>query len=162
MTDLNRFDEDLIPLPSSVVAVDLPAVLSGYHLADQMRQQDHDRALAERRDRDKKALLALIEVADALDRVLAYARAAAGESAPARRLAESLDATERVLRLALDKWEVRRLEVVGKPLDPLQCMVVDEVDDRTVPDDTVVKEILPGYAWRGAVLRAARVAISRH
>ncbi|MBI4056537.1 MAG: nucleotide exchange factor GrpE [Elusimicrobia bacterium] len=53
------------------------------------------------------------------------------------------------------------MEVVGKPLDPLQHEVLGAVPREDVPEGTVVEEIQKGFWMNGQVLRPARVRIAK-
>ena len=65
------------------------------------------------------------------------------------------------LQKALQRTQIRRIEALGKPVNPQQMNVVEVVDDPYLPPGQVVDEIRPGYVWRGDVLRCAEVKAVR-
>lgn len=65
------------------------------------------------------------------------------------------------LRRALAAEQLRRIETIGKPVDPELMTVVEVVDDPERPAGSVVDEIRRGYTWRGRLLRFAEVRASR-
>jgi molecular chaperone GrpE len=65
------------------------------------------------------------------------------------------------LQKALQRTQIRRIEVLCKPVDPHWMTVVEVVDDPYLPPGQVVDEIRPGYVWCGDVLRFAEVKAVR-
>lgn len=65
------------------------------------------------------------------------------------------------LRRALDSGQVRRIESVGKPVDPAMMTVIEAVETPEQPPGHVVDEVRRGYTWRGRVLRFAEVRAAR-
>jgi molecular chaperone GrpE len=65
------------------------------------------------------------------------------------------------LRRALKAEQLRRIETVGKPVDPELMTVIEVVDDPEQPPGFVVDEVRRGYTWRGRLLRVAEVRASR-
>ena len=57
----------------------------------------------------------------------------------------------------LRKQGLRRVVTVGQRVDPTCMTVVDIVDDPSLPPETVVEELRPGYLWRKTVIRCADV-----
>lgn len=53
---------------------------------------------------------------------------------------------------------VEKIEVLGKPFDPIAMDCVEVVDGN---DNEVVEEVLPGYMFRGKVLRIAMVKVGK-
>lgn len=53
---------------------------------------------------------------------------------------------------------VERMEVVGMPFDPTEMDCVEVIPGK---DDEVIEEVLPGYKFRGKVLRVARVKVGK-
>lgn len=62
---------------------------------------------------------------------------------------------------ALTQHSVRRIECVGRRLDPAQMTVVELVDDPHAEPETVVDEVRPGYLWEDRVIRFAEVRAVR-
>ena len=57
----------------------------------------------------------------------------------------------------LERHSLRRLDVVGRRVDPACMTVVAVADSSEGPAETVVEELRPGYYWRDRVLRFAEV-----
>ena len=103
---------------------------------------------------NRKVLLRLLEVADNFGRALDEAR---GDEST---LAEGLRLTHRSFLRALEQAGVEPIESVGAPFDPeLHEAVGSQADESVAPGD-VVAELQPGYRFRGALLRPARVIVS--
>ena len=62
---------------------------------------------------------------------------------------------------ALQQHSVRRIECVGRRVDPAQMTVVELVDDPHAEPETVVDEVRPGYLWEDRVIRFAEVRAAR-
>ncbi len=65
------------------------------------------------------------------------------------------------LRRAMDAEQLRRIDVVGRPIDLDRMTVVEVVDNPNGLLGGVVDEVRRGYTWRGRVLRYAEVRASR-
>ena len=107
----------------------------------------------------------LLVVADNLQRAIAavedYAQDYSAAAAIDKVLVEGVQATERVLAKALDRFGVRRIEAVGQRFDPNVHEAVMEVDDASRPAGTITGAIEEGYTINDRLLRPARVAITR-
>lgn len=91
---------------------------------------------------------------------------ASGEDAEARSalfdaLLEGYGLIQSRLRRALDAEQIRRIDCVGRPVDPDRMTVIAVVDAPGVPPGEVVEELRRGYTWRGRVLRYAEVRAAR-
>ena len=62
---------------------------------------------------------------------------------------------------AMDREGLRRMDCLGRPVDPHAMTVVEAVDDPGREPGTVVDEIRPGYLWKDKVLRFAEVRAVR-
>jgi GrpE len=122
--------------------------------------------------------LALVELADRLDRV-AHGFTCPPSSGPswwpgARRKmkawrdawetqADAISILRSHLAATLQRADLERLEVVGRPFDPNTMTAVESTVDLEKPDHTVLAETLPG--WRntrsGQLVRPAQVQVSR-
>ncbi len=63
------------------------------------------------------------------------------------------------LLAVLEEHGVEKLDVVGKEFNPHEMECVEVVEGE---DNTVIEEVLPGYRFRGKILRVARVKVGRH
>ncbi len=120
----------------------------------------------------------IIELSDRVDRIAAaFAReptsakswwpggrmAVEGWRTDRERLADSFAILSTHVCAMLKRVGVERIPCAGEPFDPALMNAVEAVLDPTVPDHSVLAEILPG--WRevggGRVVRAAHVQVSR-
>jgi molecular chaperone GrpE len=65
------------------------------------------------------------------------------------------------LRRSMDAGQVRRIDCVGRAVDPALMTVVEAVDAPDQSPGQVVDEVRRGYTWRGRVLRYAEVRAAR-
>jgi molecular chaperone GrpE (heat shock protein) len=149
------------PVPAEVAAAD-PA----QRMADDITRLARLRELLrDQRTRDKKEmralLLKLLEVADALDRLLAAPPDPT--NADASRLWESLRVTRKLLDQGLHLQNVTPMNLLGCEADPALCEVDSYRVRPDLPDEAVVQEVIRGYLWgdEQAPLRTAVVIISR-
>jgi molecular chaperone GrpE len=107
----------------------------------------------------------LLVVADNLQRTIAavedYAQDHSAAAAIDKVLVEGVQATDRVLAKALERFGVRRIEAVGQRFDPKVHEAVMEVEDASRPAGTITSAIEEGYTINDRLLRPARVAVTR-
>ncbi len=104
----------------------------------------------------------LLSVADNLRRGLESVSAEERQSNElADRMAEGMEMVERELLGALERHGVSRMETVGRRFDPHYHRAVFEVEDTTVPQQTVMQEVQPGYMIHDRLLREAMVGVSK-
>jgi molecular chaperone GrpE len=123
-------------------------------------------------------LPALIDLADRIDRIrTGFDRPppapiswwpAARKSATAWRTAWDTQAAALAilhshLTNLLERADLRRIPAIGQPFDPQSMTAVEAIIDPSLPDHSVIAEILPG--WRstttGRIIRLAHVKVSR-
>jgi molecular chaperone GrpE len=101
-------------------------------------------------------------VADNLRRALASIGAEAREKDPAlETLAVGVEMTERALLAVFERFGVKRVEALDKRFDPHLHEAMFEIEDKTKPSGTVVRELEAGYVMHNRPLRPAKVAVSR-
>ena len=61
------------------------------------------------------------------------------------------------LQRMLQQQQIRRIDCVGRRVDPHQMNVVELVTDADQPPETVLEELRPGYTWQNRVIRCAEV-----
>lgn len=101
----------------------------------------------------------LLPSVDNLERAIEHARQG-GESS----LGGLLEGVELVLRevtSVLARHGVVTVEAEGQPFDPALHEAMAQVEDGSVPGNTVVQVFQPGYQLRGRLLRPARVVVSK-
>ena len=74
---------------------------------------------------------------------------------------ESLNSVIKNMESILDHYEVKPIEVEGKKLDPKLHEVVQEIEDDSNEEGTIVKEIAKGYIIRGEVMKYSKVCVSK-
>jgi molecular chaperone GrpE len=62
------------------------------------------------------------------------------------------------LHAVLQEQGVERMNVIGKPFDPHEMECIEVVEGK---DGVVIEEALPGYMFRGKVLRVAQVKVGK-
>lgn len=136
------------------------------------RMADDLRRLIRLRDllRDKRAesrealrvlLRKLLEVADALESILANAP---DPNNPAEmKRWSSIRATRKLLAEALRLQNVTPLDLLGQEANPMLCEVDSYETHPDLPDETVVQEVVKGYRWgdESTPLRPAIIVVSR-
>lgn len=75
-------------------------------------------------------------------------------------LIEGVELTLKSLRNTLDKFEVKPIECVGEPFDPMIQEALSMEASDTVPANHVLGEFEKGYHYKDRLLRAARVIVS--
>ena len=61
----------------------------------------------------------------------------------------------------LGRHGVVTVEADGQPFDPALHEAMAQVEDGSVPGNTIVQVFQPGYQLRGRLLRPARVVVSK-
>jgi len=95
----------------------------------------------------------------ALDAIPAEVKAAG--DAGFKSLIEGVDLTERAMLSALERHGVKKLQPEGEKFDPNFHQAMFEVPNESVPANTVVQVVQPGYSIGDRVLRPAMVGVSR-
>lgn len=99
----------------------------------------------------------LLSVIDNLENALKAAR----DGGDTSKLASGVELTHRQLLDTMKGFGLERLEVVGKPMDPTLCEVIQIVEDITFEDGTVAEEFIPGYRFKDRVIRTAKVKVTK-
>jgi len=73
------------------------------------------------------------------------------------RVMEGYQLIQNRVQQELRKQGLSRVATTGQRVDPTCMTVVDIVDDPSLPPETVVEELRPGYRWRDTVIRCAEV-----
>ncbi|MGA4542697.1 nucleotide exchange factor GrpE [Uniformispora flossi] len=162
MSDPFRIDEQPVPVAGEPPGVDLydafARLMERRATLESLLVQERDRIGAERRE----LALGLLDVCDALDQVLLrqLPRELSGVSAAVDKLRDNLEATQRLMQRNLDRLGVTRMRR-SNVADPERCDIVAVEDRAGLPEDTILAEVTAGYWQDGAVLRRARVVVSR-
>lgn len=162
MSDPFRIDEQPVPVGGEPPGVDLydafARLMERRATLESLLVQERDRIGAERRE----LALGLLDVCDALDQVLLrqLPRELSGVSAAVDKLRDNLEATQRLMQRNLGRLGVTRMRR-SNVADPERCDIVAVEDRAGLPEDTILAEVTAGYWQDGAVLRRARVVVSR-
>jgi molecular chaperone GrpE len=123
------------------------------------------RAQKEREDTAKYATAnfakEMLSVADNFRRALDAVPAEARNNDALKNLMVGVDATERQLQSALERFGIKKIEPLGQPFDPNFHRAMMEVDDPNHPAGTVVQVLQPGYVIFDRLLREALVAVAK-
>jgi molecular chaperone GrpE len=79
----------------------------------------------------------------------------------AKKLAEGVELTERVLIAALERYGVKRIAAHGQRFDPHLHQAMMEVETDSAPPGTIVHEMQAGYTIHDRLLRPAMVSIAK-
>lgn len=101
----------------------------------------------------------LLPAVDNLERALEHARTSGREDLEA--LLQGIDLVQRDLMGVLAKHGVAEIEAKGMPFDPAWHEALAQVDDESVPLNTVTQVFQKGYRLRDRMLRPAQVVVSR-
>ena len=122
------------------------------------------RAQKEREDTAKYAVAnfakEILTVADNFSRALEATPQDATDPA-LKNLVTGIEATERQLQAAMERFGIKKLEPLGQPFDPNFHRVMVEVDAPGRQPGTVVQVLQPGYVIHDRLLREALVAVAR-
>ena len=73
----------------------------------------------------------------------------------------SLNSIIKNMESILDHYEVKPIDAEGKKLDPKLHEVVQEIEDNSHDEGTIVKEIAKGYIIRNKVMKYSKVCVSK-
>jgi molecular chaperone GrpE (heat shock protein) len=144
--------ETRVPVSPAVAAVDLR---TAYADAVVSRGKLEDRLVETTRSAEaklRKLVIDLLPVADALDAAVAMARTDQEKA--------TATATRKLLGRALIRSGVERVNVMGTIADPEVVDVDGSEPARSLPPETVVREIVAAYRLQGVVLRRGVVVVA--
>jgi molecular chaperone GrpE len=101
----------------------------------------------------------LLPTVDNLERAIEHARKSGHEDLDG--LLQGIDLVQRELMGVLAKHGVTEIEALGQAFDPSVHEALAQVEDPTVPPNTVVQVFQKGYRLRDRLLRPAQVVVSR-
>ncbi len=84
-----------------------------------------------------------------------------GESKEVQNMLKGVEMIYRQFLEVLEKAGMRKIEAVGQPFDPRVHEAILQVEDDSVPEDTVVEEVRAGYQLNERVLRPSMVKVSK-
>jgi molecular chaperone GrpE len=101
----------------------------------------------------------LLPTVDNLERAIEHARKSGHEDLDG--VLQGIDLVQRELMGVLAKHGVTEIEALGQAFDPSVHEALAQVEDPTVPPNTVVQVFQKGYRLRDRLLRPAQVVVSR-
>ena len=101
----------------------------------------------------------LLPTVDNLERAIGHARKSGREDLDG--VLQGIDLVQRELMGVLAKHGVTEIEALGETFDPSVHEALAQVEDPTVPANTVVQVFQKGYRLRDRLLRPAQVVVSR-
>ncbi|HKE11711.1 MAG TPA: nucleotide exchange factor GrpE [Myxococcota bacterium] len=101
----------------------------------------------------------LLPTVDNLERAIGHARKSGHEDLDG--LLQGIDLVQRELMGVLAKHGVTEIGALGQAFDPSVHEALAQVEDPTVPANTVVQVFQKGYRLRDRMLRPAQVVVSR-
>lgn len=84
-----------------------------------------------------------------------------GESQEAQNVIKGVEMIYRQMIQALEQAGMTKIEAVGQPFNPNLHEAIMQVEDDTVPEDTVVEELRAGYMLKERVIRPSMVKVSK-
>ncbi|MBX3114828.1 MAG: nucleotide exchange factor GrpE [Fimbriimonadaceae bacterium] len=156
-TEESSETEDVIAkLKAEVVALNdalMRTMAESQNIQRRLRNQmEQDRKYA-----NESLMKEMIPVLDNFDRSIAAAQRGASPEA----VIDGVVAVDKSLRRALEQFGLTRLEVVGKPFDPVIHEAIVAVETTEIAPDTVTDELEAGYILADRVVRPARVRVSK-
>lgn len=168
MPNLDEQPEVDVPTVDAHAAPDLAAEAA--KLKDQLMralaeaENVRRRAQKEREDTAKFAVSnfakEMLNVADNFSRALG-ATPKDSQDPGLKNLLIGIEATERQLLAALERFGIKKIEPMGKPFDPNFHQVMAEIEDPHHPAGTIVQIFQPGYMIHDRLLREAMVGVAK-
>ena len=84
-----------------------------------------------------------------------------GESAETQNVIKGVEMIYRQMMQVLEQAGMSKIEAVGQHFDPNLHEAIMQVEDDTVPEETVVEELRAGYMLRERVIRPSMVKVSK-
>ncbi|MCL2468854.1 MAG: nucleotide exchange factor GrpE [Alphaproteobacteria bacterium] len=103
----------------------------------------------------------MLAVADNLGRALQAAQESGKQSEAFKSLVQGVEATQRQLTAAFEKFSVKKMESLGKPFDPNFHQVMTENEDPSKPAGMIIAVLQDGYMIKDRLLREAMVAVAK-
>ncbi len=153
-------DEQPVPVPPGLADLAMDEAVSGLIVRCARLESIIERERSQATDSMRTLLLALLDVADALDRVASPAQSKPNRGAGDDGSDAGVDATNRLLKARLAVVGVVPMDLVGKTANPATADIAETEADADLPDEIVVRQITTGYWWGTTVLRRASVVVT--
>lgn len=99
----------------------------------------------------------LLPVVDNLERAI---ESSGGDEKSNSCVVEGVEMTLKSILKVFDQFQVKQLESMGKPFDPVFHQAVMREGSETYPENTVIKELQKGYLLHERLIRPAMVVVS--
>ncbi|GBE43774.1 heat shock protein GrpE [bacterium BMS3Bbin10] len=104
----------------------------------------------------------MLSIGDNIARAIEHVPEEAAEKDPAlKSFLEGMQVTERELLNVMERHGIARLDPKGERFDPNKHQAMFEVEDKDVPEGTIVKVVQAGYVIADRVLRPALVGVAK-
>lgn len=84
-----------------------------------------------------------------------------GDSPEVQNVIKGVEMIYRQMVQVLEQAGMSKIEAVGQPFDPKLHEAIMQVEDDSVPEDTVVEELRAGYMLKERVIRPSMVKVSK-
>lgn len=84
-----------------------------------------------------------------------------GNSPEVQNMVKGMEMIYRQMLQVLEQAGMSKIEAVGQPFDPKLHEAIMQVEDDSVPEDTVVEELRAGYMLKERVIRPSMVKVSK-
>lgn len=101
----------------------------------------------------------LLSVADNLHRAIEAVDNQDSNNCEALR--KGVELTENELTKVFNKFGIKKMEILGSVFDPNYHQVIQEVEDKTKPNGTIIAELQTGYMINDRILREAMVVVTK-
>ena len=126
---------------------------------DNMRKR-HERERSELiKYAHEEVIVECLKLYDDLERSLAAFKAHDGTDA---NLVKGLEMVFNNMKELMGRYEVKAIDVKGKPFDPNTQEVLMQQETADFPDGVVMEELEKGYTLGGRVVRTAKVKVARN
>ncbi len=108
----------------------------------------------------------VLQVVDNLENAMKHARVEMGKSTEQlppffTGFFQGIEMTHKLLLGALEKHHVQQMQDVGSVFNPDKHQVIQQVEDPSKPNGTIIEQLQTGYMLEDRVLREAMVIVSK-
>jgi molecular chaperone GrpE len=100
----------------------------------------------------------ILPVIDNLERTLAHSH----EQSDLTQVLSGVELIQKQFSQALTKAGITVIDQASVPFDPNLHQALQRIEDKSLPDDTVVEILQKGYVLNGKVVRPAMVKVAKH
>ena len=108
---------------------------------------------------NERLVMELLPVLDSFELAMNQSKQSDNEEVQA--VVTGFDMIQKQLEQFLDKCGVKRIEALDQPFDPNLHQGISQETNPDIEENTVIKEMQPGYTLNDRVLRASMVVVSK-